>query len=308
MFTATLDDLSALKLTEIAKHLGVLPGGSPAKAVLVAAITNHCAPGGAILMSPLTQMTTPRRRVDYLTLLVAIGTLACAGAAVVSAVLTYSIASANAASAKSAAESATTASNLYQAELEKMRADAEEATAEREREAKSGWLEMAVYSIIGEGMKDKWNGLSIDDIKSRYTERIKDAVFRKRFGVTEKDIAEDVLQNVLFSLQKVGLVGQTVEERYIIEKYAVNPRWGSMGNYLKIADAIRSILAEKPGDSYAIASLYQAVGKNLPVKYEEYHVVLSEMERLRMVRVEDGKVISPLHPPMKNEKKKKGKD
>jgi hypothetical protein len=308
-------------LTQAAVNLGVANAATITKDARIQEIKRITNSDGELLLTPLViaplpQPAAPQAAVPQQSRwwwIPGLLTLLSALAAATTAGLTYWIASANATSAKANADSAKTASDLYQAELQKMREAAEKDVEQANAKARTAWQEIIVYGIISQGMKDKWNGLTQKEIQAQYrTEAVqkalqKDSAKRKDQDVEirSEDLSDYALVQILFSLMEKGLVGETTDDRYVTNKTLVNPRWQRGSSDFQISGLIFQILLGKAvSEPYTVDSLFKAVADQIAVKNEDYRTVLGTMQKEGFVRIEDGKVWSPTNPPKKEKKEK----
>lgn len=214
-------------------------------------------------------------------------------AALATAIYTQSIANAN-------VEAAKTSSGLYEAELVKMREASEKEIAEKRGEKKSSWQHTIVYKIIEDGMKTKWNGMTLDEIKGKYRE---EAVAVKEVDLTKDDLDELTIRKIVIGLIETSLVYTTVEDRYVVQKSTVNSkedlRRGLTNN--QVAYAVLNILArDSDAGKHTVAELGQIIMEKIKTTTpEEYNTIMAELAALHYVIIEDKKVWSAANPPKK---------
>lgn len=288
-----LEDLNEKPLRDAAAQLGIETAATAPKADLILAIKTRLAPNSALALLPLSARPQGGKSNEGGWSWVGIATALSALAMLATTVLTVFIASAN-------VESARTAANLYQTELTKVREAAEKAEHDRDEEVKRSWQRLVIFDILTSGMKENWNGLSLPEIRDRYKKAAIESSFAKEVKLGKEDLEDTAIKKHLFELMALQLVFQTLEDRYITERSAVNPRWQSATIELQIGYTISRLLEEREGDPYTLDGLRNAVGTKVAVKPQDFAGVIAELRRLGLVKVEDGKVWSTGNPPKKH--------
>ena len=103
----------------------------------------------------------------------------------------------------------------------------------------------SLYAIFREWTateKENWNGLTLAEIKKRYRAEATQAVLASEVQLADKEVSDGAFKTIVFSLMKSGSVAETVEDRYIVEKSVVNPRWQRAATQVLISSEIIVLL------------------------------------------------------------------
>jgi hypothetical protein len=307
MISVDLQDVNEVPIKRIAADLGIPSIGS--KDDLIAAIKNRVSPTTSLILIPHSWSSgyTSGSGKGWQITSAVLSFFAVAGA-LVTAILTYSIAEANVQSAKANVESAQAnvksaevSSKLYETELIKMREAADKEIALYKQKEKEAWMRVVVHKIIQEGMKTQWTGLTFDEIRTKFTT---EAVAVKAVTLTKDDFSDMAIRKVLFELQEVLSVGMTYEDRYVTPMLAIHPKeyLTRQVSNLQVLYAILYILSkEAEGGKYTKDQMVQIVMEQVknttPV---DVNAVLAELAALNYIIVdESGKLWSKANPPKK---------
>ena len=84
---------------------------------------------------------------------------------------------------------------------------------------------------------------------------------------------------------------RTVDDRYIIDLSAVNPRWRQISDATLIAFHLTTILENHKGDAYSMSKLRDEVAKKVAVQTQTFATVVRELRQMGLVQVTDDEKI-----------------
>jgi hypothetical protein len=181
--------------------------------------------------------------------------------------------------------------------IKKNSAEIAKNTAELEAKAQWAWSSAIVYSIIEEGSKNSFSGISFQEILDKYTTA---AMREQEVKIDKKKLQPLELKSVLMSLLETKLIYQTAADNYVAGRTAFILGGEVSFNVARASGTILAKLHAMPGE-YTVAKLEQEVVKDLPgVTKEDYQIAINGLIGNSSVIMDGSKKLwSATNPPPK---------
>jgi hypothetical protein len=278
MITFKLSDLNAEALRAAAKRLGIDDGLNKSDIEVkirerVAADDDALVFGSSSKQVMLIPQNPAWRTIGFWTLLVYVATM-------------FFVAW----SSKSGSDSAVTALAQLNANLSRQ--------AEEDRKTKvRDWQQVIVFKLVEDEGGD--TGVGFKDILSKYTDK---ALTVEGIDFKKEELQDLALQRILTDLLVLGLVYQTMDNKYIIQRAAVSPRSSRVFVEEGARYHILHLLSIEPG-KYTVEELGRLINVKLKTSSEEFVHIINEMITQGFIKMSpEGKVYSAAFPPPEKQK------
>jgi len=270
MIAFRLEDFNEIPLREAAVQLGIVNAANMKKDDLIKEIKNKISPNTAIIFTPMnTSVADPKppdRVSRVISVLALVVSMASAGASYWGVITT----------------------------LNKIHTDSE-------LKDKESWQAVTVYDIIEHGTaadKSKWNGLTFDEIKSKYREEVTSA---KNPKLGNTDLQPEALQKILVGMIETGLVHRTIDDRFVVQRATVASRDSLLQSTtsLNCARIILKLLAID-ATKYTVDKLAAKLNADYKIDAEEYWATINAMKAQGLISIDiEEHVYSAVNPPKK---------
>jgi hypothetical protein len=268
MIRFTLNDVTFEALKSLAGRLGI-PNAATIqnKEEVIRKLQQWMAPGGDTVLAPLEAGKPGWQSWMKVNWIPVVGTLIAVG----SLVTAYFSMQATLVSARTAADNLR---NVIEREQQQKRDD-----------KVATWQQVIVYKVIEEGTKSGDRSIPFESIRQRY---MTEAASAAAVDLKKDELNPLVLRKILQDLMALQLVYQTLDDNYVIQRSATNPRVDRVFLEDNAKYAILNLLSRE-GGKYAIHDLSQIITDQFKITNEEFHSLVNQLMAANMVLVGDDK-------------------
>ncbi len=150
---------------------------------------------------------------------------------------------------------------------------------EAEKESLRKWQKTILFAVIEEGTKNKSPGMTLDEIRTKY---LVEASAVKEPDIPKSELTPLALRRLLLDLLSGGLIYQTFEDKYVIQRTAVNMQ-ADRYYILTAAQSYTLSLLCIEGGKYSLADLRQLICDKYDISSEEFNVLFAQLDASRAV-------------------------
>jgi hypothetical protein len=156
------------------------------------------------------------------------------------------------------------------------------------------WQEVMVFSIIEQGTKNADKGISFEEIKNKY---LVEATAVEDVDLKKEELRPLTLKRILIDLMMIGVVYQTLDDNYVVQRAWINPRPERSFLEERAKYAILHLLSTD-GGRLTVPELGQVITDKLKITNEEFNALVSQLIAGNALIIdEDKKVWCVANPP-----------